>query len=339
MGTLKGSWQPFGGSPLGVVVDVFQGYHLVDGRIFVAIAEGRGDDGGPTTAASEREFVAPGPIAFGGSDATVIPQGLIDGTSFEGALLALALHSDHEQAVLGTAVIVAPGLAVTATHVFRDRLDEILAGTVRPLCVGPASAGLDLWHVLKVSCYESDDIAFLSLQLASPVTPNWRFRTIAVTTREPRPGETVTIVGFHMPTMKRDSEDGFCMFGNLYAAAGSVTNAFFPMRDKVLMPYPVIEISCGSLGGMSGGAVLDARGYLLGVTSRGLQTEDQAGPSFASWIVGGLNRRLEIPWPPGVYGQPTHLLEIDDRALRIEGREHIRTLDENSHRYKRWSDK
>jgi hypothetical protein len=33
----------------------------------------------------------------------------------------------------------------------------------------------------------------------------------------------------------------------------------------------------------------------MGIISRGLETEERTGPTFAAWIVGALNRKLEVP--------------------------------------------
>ncbi|MBD3886381.1 trypsin-like peptidase domain-containing protein [Phormidium tenue FACHB-886] len=279
------------------------------------------------------------PVVFSGADSTPIPQGTINWTFFEGALLAVVVSTPEDHVVLGTAVVIAPGLAITATHVFNERIPDILCGAVSIACVGPTSTGVEFWRVRTINTCPSDDIAYLSIQLASPISASWRFRSIALTTRAPKPGEMVYVIGFQFPNVFSDSQFSVRMTGNLYVASGKVGSVYYPMRDSVLMPFPAIEIMCGSLGGMSGGAVLDAQGYLLGVTSRGFETDDRSGPSYAAWLVGGLNRKLEIPWPPGLYPQQVHLLEMDGCTLRIDGREHVTALDEHTVSYQLWFDR
>lgn len=105
------------------------------------------------------------------------------------------------------------------------------------------------------------------------------------------------------------------------------------------MPFPTIEVACGSIGGMSGGALLDETGFLLGETSRGVTSEDGLGPTFVAWVVGALNRELEIPWPPGIYPQPVHLLDINQWLLLIEGRDHVRAVDANRVEHELWFDR
>ena len=278
------------------------------------------------------------PLIFGGSDATTIPEGASNGTFFDGAVLAIVVRSSSHTSAMGTAVMVAPGLAISATHIVRELLDDILGGTVALLAVGPADRGLDIFHVRKLSISSDSDIMYMSVELASAVSADWRFRTLPMTTRSPRLGERVHVVGFHLDTFSLDGDD-LRLTGNLYTAAGDVGAVHLPMRDRVLMPFPTIEVACGSIGGMSGGALLDESGFLLGVTSRGLTSEDGLGPTFAAWVVGALNRELEIPWPPGLYPQPVHLLDIDQRLLFIEGRDHVRAVDANRVEHELWFDR
>jgi hypothetical protein len=280
------------------------------------------------------------PVVYGGANATPVPNSVTNWAYFEGALLSVLVgRATGPSLIAGTAVMIAPGLAMTATHVIEDYLPQLVEGHITLMCVGPATDRLDLWRVSTLSTCPTDDITYLSLQLASALSPTWRFHTLAVTTRAPKPGESVTVIGFRFPEVAHESPLNVRAAGALYAAAGSVTNVYHPLRDRVLMPYPSIEVACGSLKGMSGGALLDGRGYLLGVLSRGFQTDSGDGPSFVSWIVGALNRQLTIPWPPGMYPQLVHILDIDNRVLRMEGRDHIDVVDENTVKYRVWFDR
>ena len=234
--------------------------------------------------------------------------------------------------------MVAPGLAISATHIVRELLADILGGTVALLGVPPADRGLEIFRVRELSISSDSDIMYMSVELASAVSADWRFLTLPMTTRSPRLGERVHVVGFHLDTFSLDGDD-LSLTGNLYTAAGDVGAVHLPMRDRVLMPFPTIEVACGSIGGMSGAAVLDETGFLLGVTSRDLTSEDGLGTTFAAWVVGALNRELEIPWLPGLYPQPVHLLDIDHPLLFIEGRDHVRAVDANRVEHELWFDR
>jgi hypothetical protein len=86
---------------------------------------------------------------------------------------------------------------------------------------------LDLWRVRKVSCTATDDVTYLSLQLASPWVEGWSFTSLGVTTRCPRQGEKLTIFGFRFDDVQEDGQ-GYRAAGNLYAAAGTVTDVYHP---------------------------------------------------------------------------------------------------------------
>lgn len=279
------------------------------------------------------------PIPFGGSDASSVPEGVTNWTFFDGALMIVLLTYIGEPPIaIGTAVGIAPGLAVTATHVVEGDLAKLLDGDASILCAAPRDSGLELWSVRKVMGTDTDDTAYLGLELASEVSDGWKMRTLPVTTRTPRIGERLHVAGFRLAASQ--AQDGhLTLEGDLYMAVGEVSAVHHPMRDRHLMPYPAIEIACGSLGAMSGGAVLDESGHLMGVISRGVTTDDGRGPTFASWVVGVLNRTVELPWPPGAYPQPVHLLDIDERLLNLEGRDHLEVIDESRCNYRAWFDR
>jgi trypsin-like peptidase len=260
------------------------------------------------------------PIVFGNSDASELPQGVRNWTFFDGALVAIAVRGPAGLDVVGTGAIIAPGLAVTATHVLRGHLEALVAGDAVAYCFGPRPGHLDIWKLRKISATDTDDIAYISLELCSDLPTGWRFTTLLVTTRCARQAEIVTVFGFRFPPGAQPLER-LTRQGDLLAASGAVVAVYHPVRDRVLMPFPTIEIACGSLGGMSGGVVLDDSGMLLGVISRSF--DDGMGPTSAAWIATTLNRRLEIPWPPGIYGPnaDVDIRDIPQSLLHIEGRD------------------
>jgi hypothetical protein len=274
------------------------------------------------------------PIFVGGSNATRLAQGVNNWTYFEGAMLAVLVSDGTESIHLGTAAMIAPGLATSAMHILDDHLDGIKAGTLGVICYGPRPDGkADAWRLRSVSTTPDNDIAYLSLELASAITPEWRCRILPITTRAPKVGEIVSFVGFVLDS-STPAPHRHMMHGSLYCSAGEV-NAVYPQgRDKLLLPYPAIEVACGTLGRMSGGALLDARGHLLGVIARGYDVEDGEGPSYGAWIIGGLNRTLEIPWPPGMYGDTVHVLDIT--PMVVEGRDKFSVKDANTYTYQVW---
>jgi len=90
-----------------------------------------------------------------------------------------------------------------------------------------------------------------------------------------------------------------------------------------MAPFPVIEISCGTVGGMSGGAVLDSHGAIIGILSMGLSHDDGRGPSNAAWIIQALQFNVALHWPRDVYPPDCPILDLPDNLMRIIGREHV----------------
>jgi len=255
------------------------------------------------------------PIIVGGTDASAAPDGVTNWDFFQGALLAVVVkRPDTEPTVIeGTAVMIAPGLALTASHVFRDLVSDIASGQAALACIGIRTNGLDIWPVRNVSYTDADDLSYLSLEPQSAFASGWQVSLLPLTTRAPAVGEELTIVGFRFLEVRERGTD-YIAEGDLYAAKGEVTAVYHPMRDAVRMPFPAIEIACDSLGGMSGGAVLDGKGFLVGIVSSGYPaSEGQTGTTYAAWVIRhltgnyvfpGLRASIQVPCTFWLYRRP-----------------------------------
>ena len=66
----------------------------------------------------------------------------------------------------GTAVMIAPGLAMTATHVFSEQLRDLMSGDAVILLGTPRPGAFELWRIRKITMgNRDDDVALLSLNL------------------------------------------------------------------------------------------------------------------------------------------------------------------------------
>ena len=255
------------------------------------------------------------------TEAGPVPAAVTNPEFFDGALLALVVHRDGQSRVVGSAVMVAPGLALTATHVFAEHLGRL----EYMIAMGFRSDAVDIWDVRSVVINEDDDLAYIALSLRTPLTENWVLSTLGLTTRSPEIGESVSIYGFQFGPA-REGDHGWIIEAGLLCAKGPVSEIHAPGRDKLLLPFPAIELQCGSVGGMSGGAVVDARGLLVGVVTRGWQVDDGRGPTYAAWIVGMFSRPNPVPliWPKGFHPPgPVDPLNLDPRVFAVEGRDRI----------------
>lgn len=285
------------------------------------------------------KLIEPGHLTTGN-----VPQGIQNWDFYDGAIVTVGITDGELYTVYGSGVVVAPGLIVTATHVLRDFANEIKAKRVSLYCVGMRSSGFaDLWVLRSLSFAEGEsDIAFLGVELNSEIDDDWQVSCLPISTRAPAEGEPLTIVGYRFDLPEKDAEALPDLgvppvgVGQLYAAAGETTALYYPKRDPILVPFPAIEIGCGSLGGMSGGAVIDKGGALVGLLSRSFQSDDGRGPSTAAWIIYALMFEVTLPWPVGAYPRSTALLDLPDELLTVYGRDKIHIVGPKEIEYSSW---
>jgi hypothetical protein len=255
--------------------------------------------------------------------AAAAPEGLTNWEFFEGALLALGFrYEDGQVAVLGSAVMIAPGLALTATHVLRDLLPRLESGRVSMFALGVRpNDKLDYFSVRTLNYRDSSasDLCWLSLFLQSEPDVGWGFSLFPVTTRTPKVGHRVAVLGFRFPEAVMSpgaaASDLAPLKGNAYAAAGTVSEIYYPRRESVMAPFPAIEVQCGALHGMSGGPVIGDDGRLLGIASSAF---DEDGPMIAAWVIEALVRPLDVGWPPGLWAPGTVPIDVRNGIVDID---------------------
>lgn len=229
---------------------------------------------------------------------------------FKGAVIALHFGNASNQRIMGSGVMVAPGIAVTARHVVEPEMSLVMAGGGF-ICTGIAPSGLMIWRTRHVTTIPQTDLAILTLEYASALPDV--FRHASITTRLPKIGEQVFLVGQRHeagePTTPLASINMKMM-----VAAGIVTARYEQGRDRVMLPGPALEVDCPALGGMSGGPAFDESGFLVGLLSSSLAD----GPAFLSLLWPALTTKVTPPWPPGVYKDPTSLLELDRKLCGID---------------------
>jgi hypothetical protein len=273
------------------------------------------------------------------SEATTAPLGVINWEATDGVLLAVCFKYGDTSVFDGTAVMIGLGLALSAKHNFDDHRDALLKGDAVLMCFGMRpGGGLVIWQCTGMNAHDAGDLELLSLKLISDLPADGHFKVASLTTRIPPPGETVTIMGFRFKESIpwQSINETTTVGGGMYASQGSAGEFSYPIHDSVLAPYPTIEVFSGSLGGMSGGAVLDVIGHVIGVTSWGLESDDQQGPTLAAWWMSAYCWRLsQQSWPPGHYPEGAAIYEIP--TINIVGREHVRVLDEPNFALTRWT--
>lgn len=270
-------------------------------------------------------------LDFAGSDGNSLPQTIKNTEIFDGSILALGIKSENRSQIIGSAVIIGPGLAVSATHTIQDALDGLSNGSEALFMIGARGSVLDIWTASSISFAPDNDVTLISLKRESAMPEGNIFTKHRIRAKPPSIGEMLNIVGYRFEEpVEHRIEDGIPMessfSGNMYTARGA-TEAFFPdLRDNVLLPFPCFQIDCGALGGMSGGAVLDDQGRLLGIISSSFSLHQDDGFSYASWLIAGLNREVTISWPPNLISPNSHFMDIDNRLVTIDDRERIQEV-------------
>jgi Trypsin-like peptidase domain len=244
---------------------------------------------------------------------------------FDGAILAIGMQCGDQFRIEGTAIMIGLGLAITAKHVIDDHHARWQAGEGVLVCAGVRPDGvLEAWHCYSITMNSGPgDLALLSLRLASPIPADGYFRTLSLSTRIPAPEERLIVVGYRFedPGSVDPITNAVASTGLMYVSSGAAGVFSFPTHDSTLAPYPTIEILSGTFGGMSGGAVFDTSGAVVGIISRGWQTDDEGGPTLAAWWTPLLFWRPAASGLPGVDEPGTPLFEM--RTVNVLGRENV----------------
>jgi hypothetical protein len=119
---------------------------------------------------------------------------------FQGVLLSLQIIDGSYSYVHGSAVLVAPGVAFAARHVIEPFATQLCAEkgeTSACYCYGIKSNQLIIWRCRKITFVgHAKDVVILILSYASALPPKGIFTLPVITTRIPKVGEPISMVGF-----------------------------------------------------------------------------------------------------------------------------------------------
>ena len=116
---------------------------------------------------------------------------------FGSALLRLHVRDGDALFVHGSAVLVAPGVAIAAKHVVEEFLPQLsVEGGASLTCISIIPSQLMAWTCKKITMLPETDLAILILSYATELPADATFAMAAITTRLPKVGEQVSMVGF-----------------------------------------------------------------------------------------------------------------------------------------------
>lgn len=252
---------------------------------------------------------------------------------FEGLVLAVTFTTNDTHQILGSAVMVAPGIALSVNHVVEEHVTDLRRGRLGMMCVGIASHGAQGWRVKYVTCIDGTDICILSLEYMTDLPPKRTLYQSTITTRVPAPGEQLVMAGFQAAerTFARYSNRPDELAASLFVSSGAVTDDY-PRGRGVTKPWPALGVDCPSIPGMSGGPAFDARGYLVGVISSSLSNGDgqEPGPTFVAVNWPALGQPFPGMWPPLSNADgPKSLLDLAGSLCVIERPDTVRAAQQN----------
>lgn len=210
------------------------------------------------------------------------------------ALVAVARMDEEGITVLGSGVMVGPGLLVTATHVLEEFPREGPVPVFLTFLSDRARAWLpiDLATLSKPSEFDErravvSEISLVSCTLNSDAHADLPLMLAPMQIALPLIGERLWAVGFRHQAIK----DSAALVTPL-VSSGVVTTAY-PSGRGERMPSPCFEVNMDTLGGMSGGAVVNGGGNLVGI----LSSSFDGGPSYVTLIWDAIRLRVKGPIP------------------------------------------
>ncbi len=206
-------------------------------------------------------------------------------------ILSLAIFKDGHLYPWGSAFLVGPNLAMTATHILEQSLDQIIHdvrigedtdySVVATQIVNRRRETL-LWRVKAMHSYpsmseaysRSFDVAFLTLepvQSRDRAIEDFRYWLFELNVATPKIGTSITAYGFINTNIDQNESSSlnFPFTTDFHKVEGMITDVHFPVRDSGVMAFPCFQVDQQFEPGMSGGPIFNEHNQVIGVVSRG----------------------------------------------------------------------
>lgn len=228
----------------------------------------------------------------------------VNGQNIEGLALAVCGVRPDQLEPGGTCFLLAQGVAVTARHVIDDidakfQLAAQKAGrNERDYSIQVALQEVNpnvLFEVEHVYICAMSDIAILNVRALTEDAFNYPVRTPSLNFWPPAIGEEIFGFGYSRQSVSVTDDGRLKWTGTKLAAEGAVTQVFPENRDNILY-FPSFETNADFKGHMSGGPVVNNRGEVVGIISRGWEF-GEVGPavSYGAALWPMLSTNVRIP--------------------------------------------
>lgn len=241
----------------------------------------------------------------------------------EVALNLFATDGAEHFDIRGSAVLIGPGLALTARHnveIFRDNFEKArhrgeTRGELQLLAVQTwqTPAATIIHRVSKWFAAPWTDLAILRLHPAADqrerLPRNFRWRAVTLDMIPPAVGDSIATFGFDEVTLT-SSERTVKIAARAATSTGVVVEVLEARIGNPQHGWPRFQTNACFLAGMSGGPVM-RDGRVCGIVSTSFlaQTDDEDHASFAALLWPAMAIEIDDPRVPAA-DSPVTLLEL-----------------------------
>jgi Trypsin-like peptidase domain len=211
--------------------------------------------------------------------------------------LALAARKGDVWVPSGTAIVIAPHLALSAGHVIEDfwrrfersQLVADVDATSNNRPVNPGTFSMmafqilekgttgQIWSVTKAVFSRFTDVAFLHLTHPIGAVPGFVWRGVKIGLAPPSIGSRIVGFGYYDPKITVTEREGERLevewHDSPVTTVGEVLEIYSQKRDSAMLTFPCYRTSARFEHGMSGGPVFNDQGELCGLICSGGETE------------------------------------------------------------------
>ncbi len=245
----------------------------------------------------------------------LIDEGIVCG------LEAITWREGYSQHIIGSCFFVAPGIAITAWHVIKDFLPKNTAGVAEAEFNVISFRGFlvsnkaSVWPVNSMSVGEYEgrgsDLTVLGCCLSGSHPKYKSHPKLIISERMPLKGEELFSIGMKQKEPRKWGDE---LSIEAFESVGVVTDIFENGRGFGLRG-PCFALSSGATGGMSGAAVFNTDGEVVGILSSGVE-DSLTGYSMVSSIIPALDHQVSNLWNSRDEIKVSSLRNIEGLVLR-----------------------